>query len=183
MPNSYLLQLNGVAITANSSIRRPSHGPPQNTISANRNEGIPIVPPPPPPVNCPGRPPLLSKPPSFGPSTLNWSGGPHKRLYHQPRRPGSPAMPPPPPATGLPNGIWVRTITSPEGETTTMMQMDQPFVDFRNGVKVTTTTVKKGDEVTTTTTTALLPLARKFSGKEDETEKESEKVGATGLET
>jgi hypothetical protein len=39
-----------------------------------------------------------------------------------------------------------------------MMQMDQPFLDFQNGVEVTTTTVKTATEVRTTTVTALIPM-------------------------
>jgi hypothetical protein len=66
----------------------------------------------------------------------------------------------PTPSSGnLPNSIWVRTITSAEGETTTTLKLDHPAIEFGNGIEVTTTTVKTATEVTTTTVTSLLPMA------------------------
>ena len=108
----------------------------------------PLPPPPPAPSNppClqgPHNPPNPSATPT-GPSPLG--------LKPQAKFPNFPPV-------EITQRVWVKTITSPEGETFTMMSTD-PDAEFRHAVEIETKTVKKGSEITTTTTTCLIPLDR-----------------------
>lgn len=147
--------------------------------------------PPPPP---PGPPPSNTRPPVPPPGLRGGPPPPPGMLPGLPppplgHRPGPPPPPPPswPPRLGYPGpkpvpvntpaasnnaamvpnapvGISVKTLTSPDGQTSTTMTTTPDF-EIMNGIEIVTKTVKTGMTVTTTTTTALRPLMGKRNEK------------------
>jgi hypothetical protein len=102
-----------------------------------------------------------------------WIGRPPQPVLCRPTSLSNPTLPPVNSAVKSPAvytlGVVIKTTTTKNGETTTVVHKD-PHFELENRFEVTTVTVKNGDEVRTTTSANMIP---KRNEKEQEKTKES----------